>query len=175
MASLSKVLSELAAARRDGMLDRYAIGGAVGATFYVEPAATEDVDIFVTMVPKPGSILVTLEPLYSYFKARGATVEGERLVIGGWLVQLLPPPTELVVDALDQAKPMDVEGVEVPVFTPEHLAAIALETNRAKDRIRLQQFLESEALDRRAFDRLIERFGLTERWLRTKALLEESE
>lgn len=175
MASLAKVLSELAEALKEGVLDRYAIGGAVGATFYIEPAATEDVDIFVAMVPKPGAILVTLEPLYSYFKARGATVEGERLVIGGWLVQLLPPPTELVAEALDQAKPMEVEGVEVSVFTQEHLAAIALQTNRPKDRLRLQQFLESGTLDRQALDRLIERFGLAERWSRTKALLEESE
>lgn len=175
MASLAKVLSELAAAQADGVLNRYAIGGAVGATFYIEPAETEDVDIFVAMEPKPGSILVTLEPLYSYFRARGATIDGERLVIGGWLVQLLPPPSELVSEALDLAVLMEVEEVEVPVFTQEHLAVIALETNRAKDKIRLQQFLESGTLDRERFDHLVERFGLTDRWWRTKALLEESE
>ena len=31
----------------DGVIERYAIGGAVGATFYLEPAATVDVDVFV--------------------------------------------------------------------------------------------------------------------------------
>jgi hypothetical protein len=30
----------------DGVIERYAIGGAVGATFYLEPIATLDVDIF---------------------------------------------------------------------------------------------------------------------------------
>jgi hypothetical protein len=30
----------------DGIIGRYAIGGAVGATFYLEPIATLDVDIF---------------------------------------------------------------------------------------------------------------------------------
>jgi hypothetical protein len=30
----------------DGVIERYAIGGAVGATFYLEPVATLDVDIF---------------------------------------------------------------------------------------------------------------------------------
>jgi hypothetical protein len=29
--------------QRDGVIDKYAIGGAVGATFYLEPAATLDV------------------------------------------------------------------------------------------------------------------------------------
>jgi len=33
----------------DGIIDRYAIGGAVGATFYLEPAATFDIDIFVVL------------------------------------------------------------------------------------------------------------------------------
>ena len=31
----------------DGVIDQYAIGGAVAATFYLEPAATIDVDVFV--------------------------------------------------------------------------------------------------------------------------------
>lgn len=32
----------------DGVIERYAIGGAVGAAFYLEPVATLDVDIFIT-------------------------------------------------------------------------------------------------------------------------------
>lgn len=44
----------------DGIIGKYAIGGAVGATFYLEPAATMDVDIFV-MLPTVGeSALLTL-------------------------------------------------------------------------------------------------------------------
>ena len=31
----------------DGVIGQYAIGGAVGATFYLEPVATLDIDIFV--------------------------------------------------------------------------------------------------------------------------------
>jgi hypothetical protein len=33
----------------DGVIGKYAIGGAVGATFYLEPVATADVDIFVML------------------------------------------------------------------------------------------------------------------------------
>ena len=54
----------------------------------------------------------------------------------GWSNFFLPP-TDLVAEALDQARPMEVEGVTVPVFKQEHLAAIALETNRPKDKLRL--------------------------------------
>ena len=32
----------------DGVIDNYAIGGAVGATFYLEPVSTLGIDIFVS-------------------------------------------------------------------------------------------------------------------------------
>ena len=39
----------------DGVIERYAIGGAVAATFYLEPVATLDVDVFVEFHTEPGS------------------------------------------------------------------------------------------------------------------------
>ena len=44
----------------DGIVGKYAIGGAVGATFYLEPSATLDVDIFVVLPTAPGSFLTSL-------------------------------------------------------------------------------------------------------------------
>jgi hypothetical protein len=46
-------------------------------------------------------------------------------------------------------------------MSAEHLAAIALPTGRAKDYIRLTQFLEQGALDRRKLQIVIEKHGLT--------------
>ena len=66
-------------------------------------------------------------------------MEGEYIVIGGWPVQFLPPTGPLVDEALGQAVETDVEGVRARVFSAEHLAAIALETGRAKDKARLLQ------------------------------------
>ena len=40
-----RAINEMQAA---GIIERYAIGGAVGATFYLEPVATLDVDVFIT-------------------------------------------------------------------------------------------------------------------------------
>ena len=45
---------------RDGVIGKYAIGGAVGATFYLEPSATDDIDIFVALPTAPGTSLLTL-------------------------------------------------------------------------------------------------------------------
>lgn len=44
----------------DGIIGKYAIGGAVGATVYLEPAATLDVDIFVMLPTAIGSSLLSL-------------------------------------------------------------------------------------------------------------------
>jgi hypothetical protein len=43
------------------VIERYAIGGAVGATFYLEPAATLDVDVFVESHTELGSRIASPE------------------------------------------------------------------------------------------------------------------
>lgn len=41
--SIAQVISVINQMEADGVVERYAIGGAVGATFYLEPVATLDV------------------------------------------------------------------------------------------------------------------------------------
>jgi hypothetical protein len=94
----------------DGIIGNYAIGGAVGATFYLEPAATLDVDIFVTPPTAPGGLLLSHGPIYDYLKARGGTVEDEPMVIGGWPVQFLPASDELELEGLAEAVPTTIRG-----------------------------------------------------------------
>ena len=50
-----KVLNDL---EREGIISRYAIGGAMGATFYVEPLLTFDLDIFL-ILPQTQTVLVS--------------------------------------------------------------------------------------------------------------------
>ena len=52
-----KVLQELVA---DGVIEDYAIGGAMGATFYLEPVVTMDLDVFVLF--KDNTSLLTACP-----------------------------------------------------------------------------------------------------------------
>lgn len=148
----------------DKVIERYAIGGAVGATFYLEPVSTLDVDIFIELHAAPGALIVTLEPIFRYLRDRGCTMEGEHIVISGWPVQFLPPTAPLAEEALDSAIEMDVEGISARVFTAEHLAAIALQTGRAKDKARLLQFIEAGALDSSRFEQIITHHNLVDQW-----------
>lgn len=148
----------------DGVIDRYAIGGAVGATFYLEPVATLDVDIFVTFRSEPGSLLASPQPIFDYLKARGGTMEGEYIVVAGWPVQFLPAANPLLEEALAQAVEKNVAGMSARVFTAEHLAAIALQTGRAKDKARLLQFIEAGAFDSARFQAIIGRHELGFAW-----------
>ncbi len=150
----------------DGVIQRYAIGGAVGATFYLEPVATLDVDIFISFRPEAGSLLASPQPIFDYLKARGGRLEGEYIVVAGWPVQFLPAASPLAEEALAQAVEKDVAGMSARVFTAEHLAAIALQTGRAKDKARLLQFIETGALDPARFQAILSRHGLLEPWQR---------
>ena len=154
----------------DGVVSRYAIGGAVGAAFYLEPADTRDVDVFVVLHPKPGRLIVTLEDIHSYLEVQGYQVDREGYsMIGGCPVQFLPAEQPLLAEALERSTEQQFEGIPVRVFTAEYLAAIALSVNRGKDRIRLQQFREAENFSVRSFIEIIERHGMSDRWQRFQA------
>lgn len=161
---IEDVIATINRMEADGVIDRYAIGGAVGATFYLEPVATLDVDVFVALEPQRGSAVLTLQPIFDYLKARGGVAEGESMVIAGWPVQFLPASTPLLEEALREAVERDVEGTAARVFTAEHLAAIALQTGRAKDKARLLQFVEEGALDTKGFQTILARHTLVDAW-----------
>jgi len=57
-----------------------------------------------------------------------------------------------------------VEGAPARVFPPEYLAAIALQTGRAKDKARLLQFVEARAFDAELFQGLLARHELAGAW-----------
>ena len=164
--SIRQVFETINQMQADGVIDNCAVGGAVGATFYLEPVATLDVDVFVTFRAEAGSLLVTPKPIFEYLMQRGATMEGEYVMIGGWPVQFLPSTGPLVDEALEQAVSVQVEGVAARVFTAEHLAAIALQTGRAKDKARLLQFIESGVVDSARFQDVIARHDLSAAWKR---------
>lgn len=161
---MKNTLEMLNRMQADGIIGSYAIGGAVGATHYLEPAATVDVDIFVTLPTGSGSPLLILTPVYHYLVARGCKAKGEHIVIGDWPVQFLAPANALEQEALAEAINADVEGVPTRVMTAEHLVAIALNTGRAKDFTRILQFMEQEAVNRDKLNRILLKHGLGEKW-----------
>ena len=75
---MEKTLQHLNALEATGLVERYAIGGALAAMFYAEAVVTEDLDAFV-LLAAPASGLVTLTPIYDFLKARGGSERRERL------------------------------------------------------------------------------------------------
>lgn len=166
---MKKTLEIINRMKSDGVIGDYAIGGAVGALFYLEPFDTADIDVFVSFkTPEKGSLL-SLSPIYSYLEGLGYKAEGESVLIEGWPVQFLPPADALGEEALTQALGTDADGVPVRVMTPEHLVAIALQTGRGKDHIRILSFIESGRLDFGKLREVLERHHLLEKWRKFEA------
>lgn len=172
---MKQTLEVLNAMVSDGVIRAYAIGGAVAAYNYIEATATEDLDILVsfdgTDLERPSG-LITLGPILTYLNAKGYTdFRAEGLVVEGWPVQFLPVADALDAEALDQAEAVDIvinaaEGsVSTRVLRPEHVVATALRTGRGKDRLRIMQFLEEQAVDLEALCSVIGRYGLADKWI----------
>jgi hypothetical protein len=158
----------------DGIIGRYAIAGAVAAYNYIEPSVTEDVDILISIDPaqqRPRSGLVTLGPILSYLKDKGySDFRKEGVLIEGWAVQFIPVANSLHAEALANAADVNLEvnpaedSVSTRVLRPEHIVAIALRVGRARDRSRIIQFLEENAVDIPALCDVISRHGLGNEW-----------
>ena len=69
---MERTLQVLNQLERDGVLGRYAIGGALGATFYVEPLLTFDLDVFPRREGDSRAVVGTFgSALYSSFLGGG--------------------------------------------------------------------------------------------------------
>lgn len=161
---MKETLELLNQMQRDGVIESYAIGGAVAATYYLEPFTTMDLDIFVQLSPPPGSALLSLTPIYDYLTSRGGRIQSEHVVIGTWPVQFLPAYDPLEVESLQQARPVDVDGTATRVLLAEHLLALALRTGRLKDHNRILQFLSEKVIDTARMNDILERHGLQSKW-----------
>ena len=140
----------------------YAIGGAMGAMFYMEAVTTIDLDVFVVF--NDDLNLMPLRPIYDALKAKGYSPDEharECVNVAGTPVQFLPAYNPLLLEALEHARPFDYEGTPAKVLEAEYLAAICVQTGRMKDRLRVQMFLASEGFDREKFESLLDKFGFS--------------
>ena len=165
-----EVLNEL---EREGVFTRYAIGGAMAATFYTEPVLTFDLDVFVNRrIPCSGAVsaskskasAVTDRRYSDALRTRGYKEEQECILIEGVPVQFLPAYNALIEEALAQAREIDYEGVPARVVRAEHLIAICLQTGRAKDRARVAMLREQAHLDHELLADILNRHQLEETW-----------
>ena len=160
---MEETLAVINQLEQEGIIGRYAIGGAIAATRYIEPIQTYDIDIFVVLPVSPSG-LISVAPIYTHLTQRGYTPQGECIVIEGWPVQFLPVYNELTDEALVQAVDVLFGSTPTRVLSAEHLAAIMLETGRPKDHARLIQFFELDVLDMGILEGIVARHGLTAKW-----------
>ena len=157
-----KVLEVLNGMEDEGVIQGYALAGAVGAAVYLEPFYTKDLDVFVALEQK--GTLIDLSAIYGYLTARGFETKGQWAVIGGWDVEFLPPYSPLTEEALREATVIPWENTKVRVIRPEYLVAICLETGRGKDYERIARFIEQDAFDTAVLKRILAEHRLLEKW-----------
>jgi len=155
-----KVLNEL---EKEGIIETYAIGGAIAAIFYMEPVVTYDLDVFVRF-PAAKAGLVTLSPIYEYLRSKGYKVQQEHIMIQGVPVQFIPVYNALVEEAVREATGKRYKKTKTRVLRAEHLLAIMLQTYRPKDKARMTRFLEEAKVDRNDLTEILKRHGLEKKW-----------
>jgi len=159
------------------VISKYAVGGAVGAVFYIEPIQTQDIDIFVHLEIPPGSFLVSTTPITDRLKELGYTLWREdKVIVENWPIQFLPAGKPIESEAIDQAIEKQIDD-EVSVWVPpaEYLMLMAIDLGRPKDMIRLQQFHAEHAYDPQKLKALLEKHQLAHKWERVRSLLQLEE
>lgn len=155
-----QILNEL---ERKGIMSRYAIAGAMGATFYAEPVLTFDLDVIV-ILPETRAGLLTLTPLSEALREKGYAEEAECVVIEGVPVQFLPAYNALMEEGLREATEMQYETTATRVLRVEHLIAISLQTGRPKDRERVRMLREQATVNAAYMVDILRRHQLEEKW-----------
>lgn len=172
MSSLRKTIEVVTKLAAQGVIERYAIAGAVAALNYIQPTLTEDVDILVSIAhfDKRASGLILLGPIENALAEMGYS---ERSAVGilieGWPVQFLPVASPLDEEALELAIEVEIEPTGNPPLKArsvraEHLVATALKVGRLKDLARIQAFLEQRVVDLAALKDILKRHDLMSAW-----------
>jgi hypothetical protein len=141
-----------------GLIEAWALGGALAAVYFVEPFATYDADIF--FIPAGDGLDPRIPAIYGRLQAEGWRTEGEHLVLGGFPVQFLAAG-HLTEEAVREALPIQFEGVPARVFRVEHIIAIAASVDRRKDLARIEQLMQQADIDRSRLDGILRRHNLS--------------
>ncbi len=147
--------------KSEGILTEYAIGGAVASIFYIEPATTYDLDVFVILPEESENTLLIMKPLFEWLESKGYNFFGEHILIEGIPVQFIPAYNELVNEAVENASVLNYDNVPVRVITPEYLIAIMLQVNRNKDRERALRFFEEYQINETKLQSILKEHDLT--------------
>lgn len=140
-----------------GLMEDWALGGALAAVYYVEPFTTYDADIF--FIPADKGLTAGIPDIYAHLQSQGWQVEREHLVWRGFPVQFLAA-NGLTEEAVREARRIEFEGVPAKVFRAEHIVAIAASVGRQKDKARIEQLLQQADLDRLMLEKILRKHKL---------------
>jgi hypothetical protein len=154
LAEVFRAANDLVAA---GLIEDYALGGALAAIYYVEPFTTYDADIIFVAAEK--GLTAGIPAIYSHLQELGWRVDREHLLVKDFPVQFLAA-SGLTEEAVREAREFEYEGVPANVFRPEHIIAIAASVGRHKDLARIEQLLEQAEIDRPFLDDILRRYKL---------------
>ena len=160
---MEKTLKVLKDIEKQGLIERYVIGGGIAVLYYAEPVLTYDLDVFC-LLPTEKEGLITLSPIYEYLRKKGYSVHGEHVAIEGIPVQFIPAYNALVEEAVNEAVEVKYKRVKTRILRAEHLLAIMLQTYRSKDRERTLLLLDEAQVDMAYLENILERHGLQKKW-----------
>jgi hypothetical protein len=154
----------------ENVIENYALGGALAVTFYTEPIATQDVDIFFQIKEAENNLLI-LSPIYDYLARKGYEAKAEHIIVEDLPIQFLPVFNNLTNKAVEDASEFELEDTTIRVMSPEHLVAIMLDTGRTKDYLRINMFLHNDLIDSGKLEMILQAHDLSGKWEANKHCL----
>lgn len=149
----------------NGIVENYAIGGAIGLMFYTETLYTKDLDIFIApQVTESG--IAHFSEIYDNLKKQGYCMQGQYFIIEDIPVDFVAVYNELTKEALENFAIKKYEGIETRVLMPEYLLAIALQTGRKQDYRKIDLLIGSVKLDKKMLKDILTRHNLYNKWLK---------
>ena len=164
LTEISEALIVLNQLKEKGIIEDYAIGGGYAVIYHQVPYSTYDLDIFAIISSEDN--ILTLTPIYDFFREKGSEVQGEHIYVGKMPVQILPNINPLSDEAVRRAEKIEVAGIPTKVIGVEHLIALSLIPFRATDKYRISSLIETS--DKKLLDEIINRFNNEENQLRAR-------
>jgi hypothetical protein len=164
MESIVRSINEL---RDRKVIGDYAIAGSFAFIYYSTPFETRDLDV-MAVLPETDAGLIDLEPIWTHFIKQGAKAEGQFLRMGLVLLDIVPASDALDEEAVREAEQLPIGNETARILSAEHAIAVALRTNRPKDRLKIAHLLDvsRRPIDFTRLEEILRRHGLLTRWRR---------
>lgn len=161
MATFADTLRALNSLKTEGLIEEYAVTGAMAMMFWTDPVPTYDLDVLVFLGQPEGSLVTSTRSTAG--RRREATRPTRST--SSWKEfrrSSFPPPTSWPTRRSRLPETLDYEGVPVRVVRPEYLIALYSEpaARTPKRRERAAALLEWPHLDRNTSDDILGRHGL---------------